>query len=271
MKVQSGLRHTKKNYLPQWPTVLTALTALLSAIAAALSVYVSSRSNDQTIRLTEQGQVTQRYATAIELIGKRGDEFLQTRLGGIYALERLARDSPADQPTIVEVLSAYVRTTAPVRTKGTCAGQPLSPVSDVQAAIAVLGRRNPAADGLAVVDLHNTCLGGVAIGGVGTRPNFARSDLRGVDMTGADVAIADFDKADFRGANLGGARFEGVQFAGAFFADSDLRDVTFVYSAVGRPFADAAFSQAKIDSDTWDSLIFYHANLQGAERSGPNR
>jgi hypothetical protein len=246
---------------------LTALTALLSALAASLSVYVASNANEQTIRLTEQGQITQRYTTAIDQIGKRGDDFLQTRLGGIYALERLARDSPADQSTIVEVLSAYVRTTAPVRTNGTCAGQPAYPLSDVQAAITVLGRRNPAEDGLATVDLHNTCLGGVRVGGFGTRPKFARSNLRGVDMTHADVSIADFAGADLKGANLGGARFEGVDFTGTWFGSSDLRGTTFIYSVVGKPFADASFEQAKIDTETWESLIFYHANLKGAELS----
>ena len=249
--------------------MLTAITALLSAVAASLSVYVSSRANDQTIRLTEQGQVTQRYTTAIDQIGQRGDDFLQTRLGGIYALERLARDSPVDQPTIVEVLSAYVRTTAPARTNGTCAGQPAHPLPDVEAALTVLGRRNPAADGPAVVDLNNTCLGGVRIGGVGTLAHFARAKLTAVDMTGADVSWADFAEADLGAANLGGARFEMAHFAGTRFNGADLRDVTLLYSVVGRPFAGARFEQAKIDSHTWDSLVFLHADLEGAERSEP--
>lgn len=268
-KIRNVSRPGEKRYFPQWPTVLTAITALLSAVAASLSVYVSSRANDQTIRLTEQGQVTQRYTTAIDQIGQRGDDFLQTRLGGIYALERLARDSPVDQPTIVEVLSAYVRTTAPARTNGTCAGQPAHPLPDVEAALTVLGRRNPAADGPAVVDLNNTCLGGVRIGGVGTLAHFARAKLTAVDMTGADVSWADFAEADLGAANLGGARFEMAHFAGTRFNGADLRDVTLLYSVVGRPFAGARFEQAKIDSHTWDSLVFLHADLEGAERSEP--
>ena len=35
------------------------------------------------------------------------------RLGGIYALERIARDSEKDHGPIMEVLTAYVREKAP--------------------------------------------------------------------------------------------------------------------------------------------------------------
>jgi hypothetical protein len=36
------------------------------------------------------------------------------RLGGSYALERIARDSARDHPTVMEVLSAYVHEHAPL-------------------------------------------------------------------------------------------------------------------------------------------------------------
>lgn len=54
------------------------------------------------------GHVTDRYSKAIEQLGS---DKIEIRLGGIYALERLMRDSPNDQPTIIEVLAAYVRQT----------------------------------------------------------------------------------------------------------------------------------------------------------------
>jgi hypothetical protein len=58
--------------------------------------------------VTEQGHLTDRYAKAIEHLGSAT---IDVRLGGIYALERIAHDSPRvqDQATIVEVLSAFVR------------------------------------------------------------------------------------------------------------------------------------------------------------------
>jgi len=42
-----------------------------------------------------------------------GRRLLDLRLGGIYALERIARDSEADRATIAEVLTAYIRIHSP--------------------------------------------------------------------------------------------------------------------------------------------------------------
>ena len=50
--------------------------------------------------------MTDRYTKAIEQLGS---DKLDVRIGGIYALERIARDSPRDHPTVMEVLSAFIR------------------------------------------------------------------------------------------------------------------------------------------------------------------
>ena len=60
----------------------------------------------RSLELTEQGQVTERYTKAIEQLGS---DKLDVRIGGIYALERVARDSANDQPTVTEVLAAFIR------------------------------------------------------------------------------------------------------------------------------------------------------------------
>ena len=49
----------------------------------------------RTYELTEQGQVTDRYTKAIEQLGS---DKLDVTIGGIYALERIARDSPGTTP-----------------------------------------------------------------------------------------------------------------------------------------------------------------------------
>jgi hypothetical protein len=64
------------------------------------------RITTRTLELTEQGHITERYTKAIEQLGS---DKLDVRLGGIYALERLAIDSERDHPTVVEVLGAFVR------------------------------------------------------------------------------------------------------------------------------------------------------------------
>src|SRR3954471_6413642 len=52
-----------------------------------------------------------------------GSDKLAARLGGIYALERIARESKRDHWPIMETLTAYVRTYAPTQVKAQDASQ----------------------------------------------------------------------------------------------------------------------------------------------------
>ena len=87
-----------------------ALLAGLIGVGALLTFWLNSRLyriTARTLEVTEQGHITDRYTKAIEQLGS---DNLDVRLGGIYALERLAQDSPQrDQPTVVEVLGAFIR------------------------------------------------------------------------------------------------------------------------------------------------------------------
>jgi hypothetical protein len=62
----------------------------------------------EELQLTRQGQITERFTRAIDQLGS---EKLEIRLGGIYALERIDKESPerAYHGTVMEVLTAYVR------------------------------------------------------------------------------------------------------------------------------------------------------------------
>ena len=76
-------------------------------------------------------------------------------IGGLYALERIAHDSPRDQSTVMEVLAAFVREHSRERRlqqepdADTAEDPPPEGAfcpTDVQAAVTVVGRRNPAND-----------------------------------------------------------------------------------------------------------------------------
>jgi type VI protein secretion system component VasK len=60
----------------------------------------------QTLRTTQEGQITDRFTKAIDHLGK---DKLAVRLGAIYALERIARDSEYDHWAVMEILTAFVR------------------------------------------------------------------------------------------------------------------------------------------------------------------
>jgi hypothetical protein len=64
----------------------------------------------RNFRVSREGQATDRYTKAITQLG---DDKPDVRIGGIYALERVARDSKKDHPAVMEVLAAFVREHSP--------------------------------------------------------------------------------------------------------------------------------------------------------------
>ena len=139
----------------------TQVAVMLTALAAVGALYFNTNQTSQALQatrdqvgLSKQGQLTDRFSKAVEQLGNK--DSLEVRLGGIYALERIARDSARDHPTVMEVLSAYVREHAP-RTTCTNTAPSARPTTDVQAILTVIGRRdiNQDRDALA---LNDTCL-----------------------------------------------------------------------------------------------------------------
>lgn len=111
----------------------TGLIALVVAAGAAGGLAYTAR----THRLSREGHFTDRYSKAVEQLG---DDKIEERLGGIYALGRLMADSNRDQPTILEVLAAWVRDRTDSR-KVPEQEQPERVPIDIQAALTVIGRR----------------------------------------------------------------------------------------------------------------------------------
>jgi hypothetical protein len=96
------------------------------------------------VAVAEDGQITERFTRAVEQLG---NESIHIRLGGIYALERLANDSDKDHGTIMEILAAFVRERGPVKPpveSGSSDQKPFKFIflgEDIIAALTVLGRR----------------------------------------------------------------------------------------------------------------------------------
>ncbi|MGO9218518.1 MAG: pentapeptide repeat-containing protein [Streptosporangiaceae bacterium] len=80
----------------------TALIGLLVALGAAGSLVYTAR----TYALGRESQVTDRFTKAVEQLGNAS---LGVRLGGLYALSRIAKDSPRDAPAVVSVMCQYAR------------------------------------------------------------------------------------------------------------------------------------------------------------------
>jgi hypothetical protein len=180
-----------------------------------------------TLDLTRRGQLTERFTRAIDQLGS---DKLDVRIGGIYALERIARDSKTDHGPIMEILTTYVREHSPWPPVGTgeCTAQSLIQevsalrirAADVQAALTVVGRRTVA---------HEKDTKGIDLSSVDHRradlrsANLRHADLRGANLGGADLRGADLLVAHLQDANLGHADLGGANLRGAKLGHADLR------------------------------------------------
>lgn len=73
----------------------------LAALAALLFTWMQVGQTSKELRISEQGQITNRFNAAVSNLGSGS---VDVRLGGIYALERIMHDSARDHPTVVSVL-----------------------------------------------------------------------------------------------------------------------------------------------------------------------
>ncbi|EFC86709.1 pentapeptide repeat-containing protein [Parafrankia sp. EUN1f] len=198
--------------------LLTAAAALIAVTGGLVALDETRQANAEVRRANENTHVRELYTRAVDQLGS---EIVTIRLGGIYALERIAVDSPADQRTVVEVLSAFVRVrgTALARTSSvpaTAGDEPLEPTypaADIRAAIQVLARL-PARRGVPRCDLTGTELTGPA--------SLAHLSLTGANLTGAWLSGADLTGAVLSGADLTDVRLRGADLTGAWLDEANL-------------------------------------------------
>jgi hypothetical protein len=73
----------------------------------------SNRINaEKSLKVSQEGQITERFTRAVDQLGaidKLGNPAIEIRLGGIYALERIANESERDYWLIMEILTVYIR------------------------------------------------------------------------------------------------------------------------------------------------------------------
>ncbi|MEU2129644.1 pentapeptide repeat-containing protein [Streptomyces sp. NPDC018352] len=230
--------------------------------------------------LTHEGQVTERYVEAVKLLSS--DDLTQ-RLGGIYSLERIMRDSKKDRATIVEVLAGFVRCSS-------------SKVWDKRSRVASRGRERPESGGNSLhgnvqdqdgegprqwdrarfllgdvfssdprlpedVQAALTVLGRKEDGAAGLivglhKACLSGADLKGANLNGADMRGTDLSEADLSHANLSGTNMRRAFLSCAFLSEADLNGADLTKANL----EGACLSEAKlVDAELVD------ANLKGAK------
>jgi uncharacterized protein YjbI with pentapeptide repeats len=232
-------------------TALDNARGRLLTLAGGLAALVALVFTARTFHMSREGQVTDRYTKAIEQLGSK--ELLDVRIGGIYALERIARDSARDHPTVMEVLTAFIRehSREPWSLPRPDAHPEPSTRPDVQAAVTVVGRRDRKRD-IRFVDISGASLIGTFLPGAYLRD----ANLTGANLHGAALPWADLRGAVLRGADLSNAHCDSAQLIGAhlsfaLLAGADLRNAVL---------ADANLVEARLPGAMLDN-----ANLTGAD------
>ena len=218
--------------------ILGALAILATIPFQIIKIWV----NERTAHTAEQNLITKRLTDAVQMLGAektvkqvrdipRLDQFkpgrwipalgpdrspltdretveitepnLEVRLGALYALERISKDSDADHLTVLDIICAYIRENS--QAKPALA----PPRADIAAALEILKRRTPAQRALeAEAD---------------RRPDLRQVDFRRNQLQRVDLQKADLRRAEMEGANLSWAEMEGANLVGAKMEGADLR------------------------------------------------
>lgn len=266
------------------------IVLITAQILAGVSVAYGGHLALQRLEVSREDQITNRFTRGIDQLG---NERLEVRLGGIYALERIAKDSPKDRKTVMEVLTAYFREHASRKTiqleanglENTAefrdfdevdilTSDPIPLRTDMQAILTILGRRKWAPLDrldLSRVDLLKAYLYKARLGKTDliqadfTMALLIEADLRDTNCTCARLTMANLSKANLSKANLNLANLDG-----ACLRDADLTGATLCGTYL-RPYSTGHYTPQPTDLRGADlskadlSMAWLdEANLRGA-------
>ena len=226
------------------PLIVGALGALFLGIVGFFNLYVNYRRTRVFENTSERRDHQQLYTTNVDHLGHCSEI---VRLGGIYGLEQLARDSTnSDRPwelKISEILCAHIRT------KTTSDDYDIKkhrrkPSNEIAAILKVLtqGENNPFA--LTQFDLSESNL---------TRANLTRANLRRANLVETDLTKADLVKA-----NLGEADLTGANLKGAYLSQADLMNA----NLVGANLSEAKLKGTKLEGAKLEDVDLRKTNLK---------
>ena len=254
-------------------------------IAILLAVWRSLVATRQAYT-AQQSLLNERYQQGAEMLGSG---VLSVRLGGIYALERLAAEHPEQYHVqVIKLFCAFVRNLtgsegvpgkpyAEVKPPST----PPSLREDVQAVLTAIGGRSEA--GVACekatknfhLELHGADLGGANL----HRANLAGANLGGVNLVYATLDEADLSGADLENVNLYYASLNAANLTGTRLLSADLSHALAEFSDFSGTDLDCAklihaflaysnLSGANIGTADLSDAMLHWTNLSGATLSG---
>lgn len=272
--------------------IIISLLGLGATVAAAIGLYLNyqdsllereaSREERQLsraqLKVSEARQITDRFAKAIELLK---DKDVTVRIGAMFALERLSKDSPNDHWTIIELLSRFVA--EKTKKNGNSFSNKIS--ADVQAALTIIGRRETQQDpdGYSLSLPGTTLIRAKLLNSNLDLADLSRSDIKGANLSGASLRNADLSGSNLSYASLN-ATNDGkdirdfilvIQTLDYFITDSEKSYLSYLKDT-GLKITDLSFANLADANLSYSKLYFANlsastldkANLKGAELNG---
>ena len=186
--------------LESWSTIIRNFGLV---IAAAIALWFAKKRivvADRQTATAERGLLNERYQKGAEMLGSK---VLSVRLGGVYALTRLAREHTGDYHTqIMRLLCAFVR--HPLVMEKETQNPKLR--DDVQAIMTAIGERSEAQIKVEKKEGYRISLIGANLAGA----TLHTADLKEAELTGANLQYANLigvvlPKVDLRWADLAGS------------------------------------------------------------------
>ncbi len=287
----------KTDLIIKYRTSSIQLISIFAQIFGGIALFIGIYFAWNNFKLSQEGQITDRYTRAVDQLG---NPKIEVRLGGIYALERLAKESEKDYWPILEILTAYVRNNSTVDTLVKATPLNIVPISmdiqanerkksevsevidellDIQAILTVIARRkyyykhgetnslNLKRTNLKHTNLSGANLSWANLSGV----NLSQVDLSRVNLYYANLNGAFLSRANLCGANLHGADLYGANFEGASLSWANLSwAILYKANLTEADLSGADLSEAHL---SWADLSFANlswANLYATDLSFAN-
>ena len=244
------IRKSGNEVIRNFGLIVAAIIALPLAIWRSLVAERQATASQRQAETAQRSLLNERYQKGAEMLGS---DILSVRLGGIYALARLAREHPEEyHRQIMQLFCACVRIIPNEENRKRYATDqdPIPVQEDVQAILTAIGKRSEAQ---------------IAIERERTEEPYTL-DLSYTNLIGANLAGAVLSRAALVGVKLSSATLFGAKLSGAILVRADLVDANLTGADLSR----ASLNNATLSNARLARTDLTDAYLDGADLSCAN-
>lgn len=233
--------------------------ATLAQVFGGLVILLGLYFTWKNLVTAKENQITERFTRAIDQLG---NEKIEIRLGGIYALERISKESNTDYWAIVKILTAYVREKSLIHEEQ---NEDKRISTDIQVILEVLFKHeHPYTD---IIDLQNVNLKEAQLFRTHLEwVNLEKANLESADIAASNLESAHLEEANLKraylsGSNLKWAKLRGSNLERAILSGADLEEAKLVKTNLRM----ASLNGANLKKATFKDADLTNADLQGTD------